>query len=66
MLEQVIGSTDKKTISSLNVNFDDSTGELSGALNTDSYFLYGLDKPYQAPVIPEIPHGTDNLFGTLN
>ena len=66
MLEQVIGSTDKKTISSLNVNFDDSTGELSGELNTDSYFLYGLDKPYQAPVIPEIPHGTDNLFGTLN
>ena len=66
MLEQVIGSTDKKTISSLNVNFDDSTGELTGELNTDSYFLYGLDKPYQAPVIPEIPHGTDNLFGTLN
>lgn len=66
MLEQVIGSTDKKTISSLSVNFDDSTGELTGELNVDAYFLYGLDKPYEAPVIPSIPHGTDNLFGTLN
>lgn len=66
MLQQVIGSTDKKTISSLSVNFDDSTGELTGELNVDSYFLYGLDKPYEAPVIPSVPHGTDNLFGTLN
>ncbi len=66
MLQQVIGSTDKKTISSLSVNFDDSKGELTGELNVDSYFLYGLDKPYEAPVIPSVPHGTDNLFGTLN
>lgn len=66
MLEQVIGSTNKKTISSLSVNFDDSTGKLTGELVADSYFLYGLDKPYEPPVIPSIPHGTDNLFGTLN
>ncbi len=66
MLEQVIGSTNKKTISSLSVNFDDSTGKLTGELVVDSYFLYGLDKPYEPPVIPSIPHGTDNLFGTLN
>ena len=66
MLEQVIGSSNKKTISSLSVNFDDSTGKLTGELVADSYFLYGLDKPYEPPVIPSIPHGTDNLFGTLN
>ncbi len=66
VLEQVLGSTNKKTISSLNINFDDSTGNLTGELVADSYFVYGLDKPYEPPVIPSIPHGTDNLFGTLN
>lgn len=66
VLEQVLGSTNKKTISSLNINFDDSTGNLTGELVADSYFVFGLDKPYEPPVIPSIPHGTDNLFGTLN
>ena len=66
MLGEVIGSSDKKTVSTLNVSFDDSTGKLTGELLVDSYFLYGLDKPYEAPYIPSVPHGTDNLFGTTN
>lgn len=66
MLNEVIGSSQKKTVSTLNVSFDDSTGKLSGEMLVDSYFLYGLDKPYEAPYIPSVPHGTDNLFGTTN
>ena len=62
MLGEVIGSSDKKTVSTLNVSFDDSTGKLTGEMLVDSYFLYGLDKPY----VPSVPHGTDNLFGTTN
>lgn len=66
MLGDVIGSSDKKTISTLNISFDDSTGKITGEMLVDSYFLYGLDKPYEAPYIPSVPHGTDNLFGTTN
>lgn len=66
MLGEVIGSSQKKTISTLNVSFDDSTGKLTGEILVDSYFLYGLDKPYEAPYIPAVPHGTNNLFGTTN
>lgn len=66
MLGKVIGSSQKKTISTLNVSFDDSTGKLTGEMLVDSYFLYGLDKPYEAPYIPAVPHGTNNLFGTTN
>ncbi len=66
MLGEVIGSSEKKTISTLNISFDDSTGKLTGEMLVDSYFLYGLDKPYEAPYIPSVPHGTDNLFGTTN
>lgn len=66
MLGEMIGSSQKKTISTLNVSFDDSTGKLTGEMLVDSYFLYGLDKPYEAPYIPAVPHGTNNLFGTTN
>ena len=66
MLGEVIGSSQKKTISTLTVSFDDSTGKLTGEMLVDSYFLYGLDKPYEAPYIPAVPHGTNNLFGTTN
>lgn len=66
MLGEVIDSSQKKTISTLNVSFDDSTGKLTGEMLVDSYFLYGLDKPYEAPYIPTVPHGTNNLFGTTN
>ena len=66
MLGEVIGSSQKKTISTLNVSFDDSTGKLTGEMLVDSYFLYGLDKPYEAPYIPAVPHGTNNLLGTTN
>ena len=66
MLGEVIGSSQKKTISTLNVSFDDSTGKLTGEMLVDSYFLYVLDKPYEAPYIPAVPHGTNNLFGTTN
>lgn len=66
MFGEVIGSSQKKTISTLNVSFDDSTGKLTGEMLVDSYFLYGLDKPYEAPYIPAVPHGTNNLFGTTN
>lgn len=38
----------------------------AGEMLVDSYFLYGLDKPYEAPYIPAVPHGTNNLFGTTN
>lgn len=66
MLSEVIGSSNKKTISTMNVSYDESTGRVSGEMQMDSYFLYGLDKPYEPPVIPSVPHGTTNLFGTTN
>ena len=40
--------------------------DVSTVMLVDSYFLYGLDKPYEAPYIPAVPHGTNNLFGTTN
>lgn len=66
MISTLVGDSKRKTISTLNLTFDSETGMMNGDMLFDSYYLYGLDKPYEPPRIPAIPHGTNNLFGTTN
>ncbi len=66
MISTLVGDSNRKTINTLNLSFDSETGKMVGDMLFDSYYLYGLDKPYEQPRIPAIPHGTNNLFGTTN
>lgn len=66
IISEVVGDSEKKTICTLNLSFDSSTGRLQSSMLFDSYFLYGLDKPYEGAPIPNINHGTTNVFGTPN
>ena len=63
LITNIVGDSQKKTISTLNLTFDSSNGKLQGSMLFDSYFLYGLDKPYEGETIPNINHGTSNVFG---
>lgn len=64
LINMVVGDSEKKTIDTLNLTYDSGEGKISGSMLYDTYFLYGLDKPYEAPTIPNINHGTENVFGT--
>ncbi len=66
MISSLVGDSKRKTINTLNLTYDSETGKMNGDMLFDSYYLYGLDKPYEQPRIPAIPHGTNNLFGTTN
>ena len=65
LIELVAKADNRQKVSSLTVAFDESEGKLNGTLVYDAYFLYGIDKPYEAPYIPSMPHGTDDVFGTV-
>lgn len=65
LINLVSSGTDKKTINTLNLTFNEGEGTLTGSMLYNTYFLYGLDKPYEAPAIPNINHGTQNVFGTF-
>lgn len=65
LIELVAKTDNRQKVSSLTVAFDESEGKLNGTLVYDAYFLYGIDKPYEAPYIPSMPHGTDDVFGTV-
>ena len=61
--------TDRKSIESLTVGFDDTTGNLVGTMEMSMYALTGTDKTYQAPVVTGVTDGIQQIFtgaSTLN
>ena len=65
-LDKIAKSTDKKSINSVSLTFDNKTGNLDGNIVYDSYFLAGRDRPYEEIITKTIRHGTKNIFGTVD
>lgn len=65
-LDKIAKSTDKKSINSVSLTFDNKTGNLDGNIVYDSYFLAGSDRPYEEIITKIIRHGTKNIFGTVD
>lgn len=65
-LDKIVKSTDKKSINSVSLTFDNKTGNLDGNIVYDSYFLAGSDRPYEEIITKTIRHGTKNIFGTVD
>ena len=65
-LDKIANSTDKKSINSVSLTFDNKTGNLDGNIVYDSYFLVGSDRPYEEIITKTIRHGTKNIFGTVD
>lgn len=65
LIEMVAEADNRQKVSSLTLAFDEGKGLLDGTLVYDAYFLYGIEKPYESPNIPSMPHGSKNVFGTV-
>ena len=65
-LDKIAKSTDKKSINSVSLTFDNKTGNLDGNIVYDSYCLAGSDRPYEEIITKTIRHGTKNIFGTVD
>ena len=65
LIEMVAEADNRQKVSSLTLAFNESEGLLDGTLVYDAYFLYGIDKAYESPNIPSMPHGSKNVFGTV-
>ena len=57
---------DKKSIQSLAMAFDESTGGLTGSMSYSMYSLTGTSKTYESPQIPGVAFGTDNIFNSVS
>ena len=65
LINEIVDDKDKRSITSMAISMDRSTGELSGSLGFESYFVFGQEKDYEKANIPAIKHGTSNIFGSL-
>lgn len=55
----------RSALQTMEVSYDTETGNLTGSVELGMYSLTGLDKVYEAPSIPSMTIGTDNIFGTV-
>lgn len=65
-LKKIAKSSDKKSINTVSLSFDEKTGNLDGNIVYDSYFLLGSDRPYEEIITKTIKHGKKNIFGTVD
>uniref|UniRef100_UPI0040568F7D hypothetical protein n=1 Tax=Acetatifactor sp. TaxID=1872090 RepID=UPI0040568F7D len=61
----IVNDNDRRSIETLNLAFDATTGILVGNTTMNLYTLTGTDKVYQETMIPSMPMGTDNIFSTI-
>ena len=66
LLKKIAKSSDKKSINTVSLSFDEKTGNLDGNIVYDSYFLLGSDRPYEEIITKTIKHGKKNIFGTVD
>ena len=62
VIKVINSDTNRKSISSVTMAFDASTGNLMGSITANMYFVKGTDKVYEAPVVPGVGVGTNNIF----
>lgn len=65
-LDKISKSSDKKSINTVALSFDEKTGNLDGNIVYDSYYLEGSDRPYEEIITKTLKHGTKNIFGTVD
>ena len=53
------------TLDNVNASFDSSTGNLSGSITVNLFFMAGTGQTYTEPDAGSVAYGTDNIFGTI-
>ena len=62
---QFTGTYASLTLDNVNASFDSSTGNLSGSITVNLFFMAGTDQTYTEPDAGSVAYGTDNIFGTI-
>lgn len=55
----------RMVIDTVSLSYDRSTGDITGSLLINMYYMEGTDKVYEDPIVPSMNMGVDNIFGTI-
>lgn len=65
MIDYTQSDAYRTVIDTLNISYDGGSGELTGTMVVNKYFLTTSEYVYDPTVIPPIESGTTNPFGTI-
>ena len=65
MVDYLADQTGRMTLDNVNASFDSSTGNLSGSITVNLFFMAGTGQTYTEPDAGSVAYGTDNIFGTI-
>ena len=66
IIKNVFKEDSRKGIDNITVTFDEATGQLTGNMVMNSYYVQGNDATNTQPDLTPVRQGTDNIFGTVN
>lgn len=55
----------RMVVDTVSLSYDRSTGDITGSLLINMYYMEGTDKIYEDPIVPSMNMGVDNIFGTI-
>ncbi len=59
-------SSEKLSLGNVSLQYDSSTGELTGSIEINFYCMLGNGVPYKEPDTSEFSYGLDNVFGAAD
>ena len=62
MVSYINGLEDRTTIPAVTAAYDNETGNLSGVITVNMYYLTNTGREYEAPQVTGIEKGVDNIF----
>lgn len=64
-VEYLASQTGRMTLDHVNAAFDPMTGNLTGTMSVNMFFMTGTDSVYNEPDAGNVSYGTKNIFGTV-
>lgn len=56
---------DRMVVDTVTASYDGTTGNLVGTMTINMYTVSGTEKMYEAPYVPAMNMGVENIFGTI-
>ena len=66
MLNFLFLEGDRKNVETLSVTFDSATGNLSGSMDINLFFMTGTGRNYSNTTVPAVQKGVTDIFHTVN
>lgn len=63
-INYTLGHSNRMVIDAVTMTFDKTTGNLTGNMTLNMFYITGTERTYEEPYVPTMKMGVNNIFGT--